>query len=301
MAREKVDLYEEVTNTIIEQIEAGVMPWAQPWDSAACGPVLPTSAKSKKAYSGINVLLLWHATLRHGFTSNYWLTFKQAKDFGGMVRKGSKGTPIVYADNFVPKAERARAAAAGEDPDRVFFLKRFTVFNVCQIDGLPEHVAPAAPKLTEGQQVAEADRLIAATGADFRIGGSKAFYVPALDYVMVPPQSAYRAPLDWYRTAFHELSHWTGHECRLDRGLNTETGQEDYAREELVAEIGAAYLCASLGIQPTVRHADYIGGWLQVLRNDKRAIFRAASKASKAADFILAKGERDAAKVAEAA
>jgi antirestriction protein ArdC len=147
----------------------------------------------------------------------------------------------------------------------------------------------AAPApLPECQRIPVAEALIAATGADFRIGGNRAFYCPSEDYVAVPPQPAFRAQIDYYRTALHELGHWTGHPSRLARDFSGRFGTPAYAREELTAELASAYLCASLSIQPTVRHADYIGSWLEVLKGDERAIFRAAARASRAADFLLA-------------
>jgi antirestriction protein ArdC len=162
------------------------------------------------------------------------------------------------------------------------------VFNAEQCDGLPKGlIAPPVAK-TEQQIVPEAEALIAATSADFRIGGDQAFYVPSEDFIRIPNQTAYPDQINYYRTAFHELGHWTGHKTRLDRSLTTKFGTVDYAREELVAEMATAFVCVSLGIVPTVRHADYIGNWLQVLKEDARAIVKAASLASKACDFILA-------------
>lgn len=138
------------------------------------------------------------------------------------------------------------------------------------------------------QPVPRAEALIAASGADFRVGGNEAFYMPGLDRIQVPPQSAFHEAINYYRTCLHELSHWTGHPTRLARDQSGRHGSPNYAREELVAEMGSAFLCAALGIEPTVRHADYLASWLRVLRDDNRAIFRAASQASKAADFLLA-------------
>jgi antirestriction protein ArdC len=207
---------------------------------------------------------------------------------GGSVRKGEKGTHVYFADKFVPQKEKTRAAETGDEPNAIAFLKRYTVFNAEQCDGLPKGlIAPPVAK-TERQIVPEAEALIGATGADFRVGGDQAFYVPSEDFIRIPNQTAYTDQINYYRTAFHELGHWTGHKNRLDRNLTTKFGTQDYAREELVAEMATAFVCASLGIIPTVRHADYIGNWLQVLKEDARAIVKAASLASKACDFILA-------------
>ena len=169
------------------------------------------------------------------------------------------------------------------------FLKRFTVFNVAQCDGLPKSLAADPAPLPERETVSVAEAIITASGVPIRIGGDKAFYAPALDLVQVPPQPAFFEQINWYSTVLHELTHATGHAKRLARDLTNAFGSKDYAREELIAEMGSAFLCAALGIAPTVRHADYIGSWLEVLREDNRAIFRAASAASKAADWLLSR------------
>jgi antirestriction protein ArdC len=286
--RPRASIYAEVTARIIAELEAGRVPWVQPWDSAAASPGLPRNAATGRAYSGINILLLWGAVIERGYAAQGWLTFRQALNAGGCVRKGEQGVTICFADRFTPEAEKARAAETGDDPRRIPFLKRFTVFNVAQCDGLPEAMTAAAPPLPARELVPVAEALIAATGADFRIGGDKAFYCPSADYVQVPPQPAFAKQINYYRTALHELGHWTGHQSRLARDLSGRFGSPSYAREELCAELASAFLCSALGIAPTVRHADYIGSWLEVLRADDRAIFRAASLASKAADYLLA-------------
>ena len=285
-------LYDEVTQTIIAELEAGRFPWVRPWGTAgAAGPGLPCNAVTRRSYTGVNVLILWGAVIAHGYPTQGWLTFHQALRAGGSVRKGERGTVVVYADRFTPKAEAERAAREGDDPHAVPFLKRFVVFNAAQCDGLDPALTAAPAPLPERQIIPRAEALIAATGADFRIGGDRAFYVPSSDFIQVPPQPAFHEQINYYRTCFHELSHWTGHPSRLARDVSGRMGSGPYAREELIAEMGAAFVCASLGISPTVRHADYLGHWLEVLRADSRAIFRAASGASKAADFILASDE----------
>jgi len=281
-------LFKQVTDRIIAELEAGRLPWVQPWDSAACGCTMPHNGGTGRVYSGINVLILWAAVIEGGYASQRWLTFKQAQALGGSVRRGEKGTTVCYADRFTPKAEAERASSAEREARSVAFLKRFTVFNVDQCDGLPEHITPAAPALPERETIPDAEALIAATGAAIRIGGDHAFYAPVLDTVQLPPSQAFRDQINWYRTALHELGHWTGHRSRLDRDQKGAFGSDSYAREELIAELASAFTCAALQIQPTVRHADYIGSWLAVLREDARAIFRAASQASKAADYLLA-------------
>lgn len=284
----RADIYSEVTARIVAELEAGTVPWVQPWGAAGLAPGLPRNAASRRPYSGINILILWGAAIGGGYPSQGWLTFRQALDVGGSVRKGERGTTVVYTDRFVPEAEREQAGRDGDDPRSVAFLKRFTVFNTAQCDGLPMSFGAGTLPLPDRKIVPLAEALIAASGADFRIGGAKAFYAPAADYVQVPPQPAFRDQINYYRTALHELGHWTGHPSRLNRDQSGGFGTAAYAREELCAEIASAFLCATLGIVPTVRHADYIGSWLSLLRADDRAIFRAASLAGKAADYLLA-------------
>ncbi|WP_075995200.1 ArdC family protein [Salaquimonas pukyongi] len=303
----KVDLYQSVTDKIIAELEAGRLPWVQPWDGqhAACQIGLPVNAVSGKPYSGINILLLWGAVIEKGYPSQIWLTYRQAKSLGGNVRKGERGEIICYADRFVTKDEKQNAIAEGRDAVAIPFLKRYRVFNIAQCDGLPEDLYRLDAPLPERKIVPQAEALVQATGADIRIGGDRAFYVPAQDFVQLPPQPAFTDQINYYRTCFHELGHWTGHKSRLAREIMNldQSGRgstKTYAREELVAEMCAAFVCATLSIQPTVRHADYIGSWLEVLKEDKRAIFKAASQASKAADYLLA-FRSDEAKVAEPA
>lgn len=290
---ERANLYDEVTTRIIGELEAGRFPWVQPWGAASgaggVSPGLPRNALTARPYSGINLLILWGAVIQHGYSSQSWLTFRQALDAGGSVKRGERGTTVIYADRFIPEAEKARAAQTGDDAKAVPFLRRFTVFNVAQCQGLRPGLASDPPPLPERAVVPVAEEVIAASGVDFRIGGNRAFYVPAHDFVQVPPQPAFFEQINYYRTCLHELTHATGHPSRLGRKLATSIGSKDYAREELVAEMGAAFLCAALGITPTVRHADYLASWLDVLREDNRAIFRAAGQASKAADWLLAR------------
>jgi len=302
-SRDRTNLYSEITDKIIAELEAGRVPWVQPWDTAAAkAPLgLPQNAATGRRYSGINVLLLWGAVVERGFGGQSWLTFRQALSLGGNVRKGERGTTVVYADRFVPEDEKRRSADTGEDAQAIPFLKRFTVFNTEQCENLPEDVATTAPPVQQGLIEPTVEALIKATGIDFRIGGDRAFYVPAQDYVQVPPPQAYFETINWHRTALHELGHATGHVSRLGRDLSGSFGSKKYAFEELIAEINAAFCCASLGIAPTVRHADYIGSWLEVLREDNRAIVRAASHASKAADWLLAFLPKDERRRAETA
>ena len=289
-APERANLYDEITNRIIAELEAGRLPWVQPWGSSGVTAPLamPRNASTGRGYSGINVLILWGATVARGFSCQSWLTFRQALSLGGNVRKGERGTTVVYADRFVPDDERRRSRETGDAAQAIPFLKRFTVFSVDQCENLPDDLVPAPKPVPEGLIVPEVEALIRASGADLRLGGDKAYYAPALDYVQVPRPEAYFEPINWHRTALHELGHWTGHGSRLARDMTGGFGSKKYAQEELVAEMTAAFACATLGVTPTVRHADYLASWLDVLREDNRAIVRAASAASKAAEYLLA-------------
>ena len=284
---DRPSLYQEITEKIIAELEGGNLPWVQPWGSNAVSAPLamPKNAATGRRYFGINVLILWGAVVQHGFPGQCWLTFHQALGLGGCVRKGERGTTVVYADRFVPDDERQRSRDTGDEARAIPFLKRFTVFNAAQCDGLPEALSAPPPPIADGLILPEVELLIRASGADLRLGGERAFYSPALDYIQIPRPEAYFEPINWHRTALHELGHWAGASHRLGRDMTGSFGSKSYAREELVAEMTAAFTCATLGIVPTVRHADYIASWLEVLREDDRAIVRAASAASKAADL----------------
>ncbi|WGR93046.1 zincin-like metallopeptidase domain-containing protein [Bradyrhizobium sp. ISRA443] len=286
---DRASVYSEITDKIIAELEAGHVPWVQPWENVATKAPLgmPKNAASSRQYSGINVLILWAAAIERGFAGHVWLTFRQALALGDHVRKGERGTTVVYADRFVPADEKRRAYEVGEEAQAIPFLKRFTVFNTDQCDGLSGEIVNAARPSLPGMIEPTVEALIKATRIDFRIGGNRAFYAPTEDYVQVPPPAAYFEPINWHRTALHELGHASGHPSRLNRDLDGSYGTKKYAFEELIAELCAAFCCASLGIVPTVRHADYIGSWLEVLREDNRAILRAASQAGKAADYLL--------------
>ncbi|MGE0769017.1 MAG: ArdC family protein [Hyphomicrobiaceae bacterium] len=286
---DRTNFYDDITNKIIAELEKGRFPWVQPWGTptAKAQIVMPKNASTNRTYSGINVLILWGEVIEKAYTGQSWLTFRQALALGGHVRKGERGTTVVYADRFIPDDARRRAAQSGGEARAIPFLKRFTVFNTDQIENLPKEIATAAPPPPPGTIEPRVEALIKATGIDFRIGGNRAFYVPSQDYVQVPPPAAFFEPINWHRTALHELGHASGHSSRLNRDISGSFGSRKYAFEELVAEMNAAFCCASLGIKPTVRHADYLASWLEVLREDNRAIVRAASLASKAADYLL--------------
>ena len=288
-AAPKADIYTRITETILAQLEQGTRPWAKPWNAEhLAGRITRPLRANGTPYRGINVVMLWLAATLKGYSASIWMTYRQAAEIGGQVRKGEQGTAVAYAD----KLRRAETdETTGESIEReIFFMKHYTVFNVEQIDGLPAHFhAPAAPRLDPVQRIDRAEAFIAAVKADIRHGGTCASYSVAEDRVRMPPFEAFRDAESYYATLAHELTHWTRHPSRLDREFGRKKwGDEGYAVEELVAELGAAFLCADLDLTPDVRddHASYIASWLKVLKNDRRAIFSAAGHAQRAADFL---------------
>lgn len=287
-AGQRRNIYAEITDRILSELEAGRAPWVQPWATATAAVGMPFNAVSGRRYSGINILSLWHAIAERRFAGHGFVTFRQARELGGFVRRGEVGTDIIYTRRVATRDERRNAADEGREARATIpFLRHFTVFALEQCDGLPPDLAGAALPHDPALIVPAADALIRATAADFRIGGPSAFYSPTHDYVQVPRPQDFFEPINWHRTAFHELAHWSGHPSRLDRDQAGAFGSPEYGREELVAEMAGAFVCASLGIRPTVRHSDYLGSWLDILREDNRAILRAASAASRAADYLL--------------
>lgn len=283
----KTDIYQTVTDSIIAMLESGVRPWAPGHNAKDCGlPVIPTRANGE-AYRGLNVALLWGAAEMKGYRHHTWMTFNQAKALGGCVRKGEKSSPVIYWGTF--KAQTDDADESGDDGKARLFAKGYAVFNVEQIDGLPASFYEPAPVAPSETRIANADAWAVATGADIRHGGSQAFYSPKGDFVQVPPFAAYAEPERYYSTLAHELTHWSGAKARLAREFGKRFGDKAYAFEELVAEMGAAFACARLGIENETRedHASYLASWLKVLKSDKRAIFTAASKAQAACDFLF--------------
>lgn len=286
--RKPIDVYSEVTNKIISQLENGCVPWVKPWQSngAVCDFTMPQNGKTEHRYSGINIVLLWMASFEKGFTDSRYMTYKQARELGANVIKGETGNRIVIAKDFVPAVEKRQAREEGRDARPAFFHKPHTVFNVSQIENLPEsfgEVSRIAPQdLPQALETVKDN-----SGVAVRMGGNRAFYSPDLDFIQMPPHEAFPDALDFDRTFYHEMIHATGAKHRLERNIRNQKGSKDYAREELVAEMGAAFVCTTLGIESTLRHADYLNSWLKVLKEDNTAIFKAASMASKAADLVL--------------
>lgn len=292
----KADVYEKVTSAIVAGLEQGVRPWFKPWSSEhAAGRITRPLRANGQPYRGINVLMLWGAAVERGYVAPIWMTFKQAQELGAHVRKGEKGNLVVYA-NTITKTETDEN---GEESERdIPFMKGYTVFNVEQVEGLPAHFYAQAERPTDPvQRIEGAEAFFAATGATIRHGGDRAFFSPAQDLVQMPPFDAFREAEAYYATLAHEMTHWTKGKGRLDRDFGRKRwGDEGYAMEELVAELGAAFLCADLDLSPQPRdeHAAYIATWLKVLKDDKRAIFSAAAHAQRAADFLHGMQPQDA-------
>lgn len=284
------DIYARVTDRIITALESGVAPWVRPWQSEV--DPMPINADSRRTYRGVNFITLQLTAQACGYWRNCWLTYRQAEKHGGRVRKGEHGVPVVFW-----KLNRVNAKAETEpwpQETRLFenvipLLRYYTVFNTAQIEGLPAALADPAPSIPQWQGHDVADEVIQLSGARIRHAGGQAFYAPADDYVQLPTMTSFREASDYYATALHELAHWTGHSSRLNRQLGKRFGDEAYAMEELIAELGSAFLCAHCRIEGQLQHASYIEHWLKVLRGDKRAIFVASTKAQNAADFLTAK------------
>jgi antirestriction protein ArdC len=287
-ATTRTDIYTRVTNLIVERLSHGVRPWLQPWSCEhAAGRITRPLRHNGQKYSGVNILTLWMSAEAQGFASPFWMTFQQAKELGGHVKQGEKGSPVVYASTF---KKQDQSEDGTEIEQEIPFLKAYTVFCADQIAGLPPHFyAVATPPTEKLDRIARADAFFANTKADVRIGGNRAYYAIEADYIRMPPFEAFRDAESHAATLAHELTHWSRHSTRLNREFGRKRfGDEGYAMEELVAELGAAFLCADLQITPEVRedHASYIQSWLKVLQDDKRAIFTAASHASKAVEFL---------------
>jgi antirestriction protein ArdC len=285
----KTDLYNHVTARIVESLERGVRPWLKPWNAEhAAGRISRPLRGNGKPYQGINVLSLWMDAELKGYAAPVWMTFRQAHELGAHVRKGEHGSMVVYASKIT--RTETNEETGEESAQAIPFLKAYTVFNVEQIEGLPApYYAVAAPQIDPVQRDGRAEAFFAATGATIQHGGDRAFYAIGPDHVRMPPFEAFRDAESYYVTLAHECTHWTRHPSRLDRDLGRKKwGDAGYAMEELVAELGAAFLCADLALTPETRedHASYIASWLEVLKNDKRAIFSAAAHAQRAADYL---------------
>ncbi len=284
----KRDCYHEITNAIIADLEKGVRPWVKPWDDGNAIPCRPLRITGEP-YRGINVLLLWSAAHQNGYFSAHWLTYQQALHQGGKIRKGEKSTTVVFSGTL----SRTELNDNGEEQEKIIpFLKAYSVFNIDQTEGLSEkYQAPSAtaPTLRENARNENVDRFIANTGVEIIHGGDRACYSPLEDRIYMPTIERFKDSDAYAAVILHESVHATMRDDRCPRKFRPSVyGVANYAREELIAELGAAFLCADLQISLTPRpdHADYIANWLEVLRNDKRAIFQAAATAQRAVDYL---------------
>jgi antirestriction protein ArdC len=295
---EKQDIYTRITKQIVSHLEKGVRPWVMPWNAEhAAGRITRPLRHNGKPYSGINVLSLWASAMAQNFAAPIWMNFKQASELDAHIRKGEKGSLVVYADSITRKETDEKT---GDESDReIPFLKGYTVFNVEQIEGLPEvYYAKAAPNLDPVSRVEHAEEFFVALGATIRHDGNRAFYSMAADAIQMPPFESFQAADSYYATLAHECTHWTGNKTRLDRDFGGHRfGSEGYGVEELVAELGAAFLCSDLelALEPREDHASYIATWLKVLAADNRAVFTAAAHAQRAAEFINRRSTESAA------
>lgn len=290
-AEARGDIYARVTERIAAAVEAGAGDWRMPWHGGADGraSALPANAATGRPYRGVNVLVLWAAAQAEGYAGGTWATYRQWRELGAQVRQGERACPVVFWKALDGRGDEDEAGEEGEGRGRPRLLARgYSVFNAAQVDG---YDAPALPVLPEAERIAHADAFFAGLGLAVRHGGARASYAPAVDEVRMPPFQAFRDAIAYYATLAHEATHWTGHASRLARDLRGRFGEEAYAVEELVAELGAAFLCADLRLAPEPRpdHAAYVASWLKVLRSDKRAIFAAAAKAQAAADWMHAR------------
>ncbi len=284
MTTNRNDIYEQVTNEIIQDLEAGHIPWEKPWNG---GLELPQNAVTKTIYNGINILILWSKQRRKQYASAKWLTYKQAQELGGQVKKGEKATSIIYYKQLKIDKESEN----GESETKMIpMIKSHSVFNISQCEGL-EILLNEDEK--EGEQkniepVESAELLVKSSGAKVFHDDVMAFYSPTTDEIHLPKVSAFKDQVSYYGTLLHELTHWTGHTSRLNRNLKKIPNKMERAEEELIAELGSSFLCAQVGLPYTSQHAAYIESWLKNLRNDKKAIFKAAARAKEAADFLNA-------------
>lgn len=278
-------IIESVTTRIIEQLQTGVKPWECVWNRAGGGEMfdIPRNPSTQEEYHGINIPILWEAASRLGYATHQWLGYGQAQELGGQVRKGEKGTHGILYKPLVVEDE-----AAEEGTRTVPMLRAFVVFNLDQIDGLEHLRTPAIPEGPTFAPIAVAEALMRRSGARIQEGGTRAFYRRTDDGIRLPDRFRFSKAEDFYATGLHELTHWTGHASRLDRTWGQRFGDHAYAFEELVAEMGSAFLCAKLRLEGELQHASYIDGWLQILKQDARALLRAASQAQKAYAFIQA-------------
>jgi len=281
-------IYQQVTSTIISDLKQGSRPWIKPWKCSGMEGLVHRPLRTNDApYNGINILILWQSAIENGYFSPYWMTYRQAQSLGGQVQKGEKSTRIVYMGQH--SKDRVDSDDDPEARQTITFYKAYSVYNARQIKGLPEKFNnQITPEHSEDRNQ-NAEAFLSNTGAVIRVGGDKASYNPPRDFIQMPDISLFNNSADYYSTSAHELVHWTGHPKRLERfPSNSHDTTVAYAKEELVAEIGSAFLAADLGLtlRPRKDHAAYIQSWMRILGSDPKAIFHAASQAQKAANYL---------------
>jgi len=288
------DIYSQITQKIINDLEKGQLTWRKPWsDENLASHVMRPLRWNDIPYTGINTIMLWATAAEKGYASPYWMTYRQATDMKANVRKGEKGATVVYADKFTKEEKGADGSTSIQ---QIPFLKVYTVFNASQIEGLPEafYKLPEPTIVNEEKRIEALEQFFKQTKANI-FTGSKAAYSVATDRIEMPPFECFIDSSSYYATLAHELTHWTRHPRRLDRDFDRKKwGDEGYAKEELVAELGSCFLGADLGFEPVTKedHAAYIKGWLAVLKNDSRFIFHAAAHAQKAVEYITSLQEK---------
>jgi antirestriction protein ArdC len=289
MKEQRFDIHQHITNQIVAAIEAGAGEFRLPWHRAAGSIMRPVNVASKKPYQGVNILTLWAAGDEAGYQAGLWGTYKQWTEAGAQVKKGEKASYIVFYKEITVAGDEDSEDETGTR----LFARATPVFAAEQVEGYAVPALPE-PSATRLEPIEAAEAFVAATGANIVHGGSRACYVPRTDNIHLPPRDVFigtatsSAAEAYYATQLHELTHWTSAESRCHRQLGKRFGDDAYAMEELIAELGAAFLSADLGITDTPRadHAQYLDNWLRVLKSDKKAIFTAASKASQAAAFL---------------
>lgn len=291
--KQKRDLHAEITRRFIDSLSNGCIPWIKPWRSVGnSADGFPVNAATERRYRGINIPILWSSAIDRGFTRDRWLTFRQAQNAGGHVRRGEKGTPVILYRNIEVKPDENKLP--DDKPQTYRIARSFTLFNVEQCKALPGSIMGNAicdsPPSVEFPAV---DELVDRSGAKVRHGGDVATYVPAADVIKMPTAQLFQAAEHYYATLLHELSHWTGHKKRLNRPGIVESqpfNSRGYAFEELVAEIGSAFLCAEYGIKGDLRHEGYVASWIKLMEDKPRAIFQASAAAQSAFDFLISIG-----------
>lgn len=282
------DIYERITNKVINDLEKGELTWRKPWNSEYLADNVQRPLRwNNIPYTGINTIVLWATAAEKYYQLSHWMTFNQALNLNASVRKGEKGSQIIYADNLLKEQENKEGES---EFVKIPFLKSYTVFNAGQIEGLPQHFyeVPEREPINSPQRIDELEKFFSQTKADIRTG-SKAAYYSIHDYVEMPPIESFETVKGYYAALAHEMTHWTKPPTRLNRDFGRKQwGDEGYAKEELVAELGACFLAADLGFEPMPEenHSAYIKSWLKALQDDKKLIFSAASYAQKATEYL---------------